>query len=74
MNKFNLFMRAHSPSILTAIGASGVIITTILAVKATPKAMKIIETEELLKSERLTTKEKIQVAWKPYIPCIIYRV
>ena len=71
MNKFNLFMRAHSPSILTAIGASGVIITTVLAVKATPKAMKIIEKEELIRSERLTIKEKIQVAWKPYIPCVI---
>lgn len=33
----------HSPEILTGIGISGMITTTFLAVKATPKALKLIE-------------------------------
>lgn len=54
MSKFNvsaLFKTAqrtisrHSPEILTGIGIAGMITTTILAVKATPKAEKLIELE-----------------------------
>lgn len=33
----------HSPEILTGIGIAGMITTTVLAVKATPKALKLIE-------------------------------
>ena len=33
----------HSPEILTGIGIAGMITTTILAVKATPKALRLIE-------------------------------
>lgn len=53
----------HSPEILTAIGITGMITTTVLAVKATPKALQIIEEEQAE-----TPVEKIKVAWKPYIP------
>ena len=35
----------HSPEILTGIGIAGMVTTTILAVKATPKAIKLIEAE-----------------------------
>lgn len=43
----------HSPEILTGIGIAGMVTTTILAVKATPKALKLIENrkEELNKQE-----------------------
>ena len=36
----------HSPEILTGIGIAGMITTTILAVKATPKALKLIENKK----------------------------
>lgn len=36
----------HSPEILTGIGITGMITTTVLAVRATPKAMKLIEAEK----------------------------
>lgn len=43
--------KEHASTILTCIGATGVITTTILAVKATPEAMKIIEAEKAKKSK-----------------------
>lgn len=36
----------HSPEILTGIGIAGMITSTVLAVKATPKAMSLIESEK----------------------------
>lgn len=36
----------HSPEIFTGIGIAGAITTTVLAVKATPKAMQLIEEEK----------------------------
>lgn len=36
----------HSPEILTGIGIAGMLTTTVLAVKATPKALKLIEGEK----------------------------
>ena len=33
----------RSPEILTGLGIAGMITTTVLAVKATPKAMKLLE-------------------------------
>ena len=36
-------MAKHSPEILTGIGIAGMIGTTVLAVKATPKALRLIE-------------------------------
>lgn len=62
----------HSPEILTGLGIAGMITTTVLAVKATPKALKSIE--EKKKEERkdtLTPLETVKVAWKPYIPAAI---
>lgn len=38
-------MKKHSPEILTGIGIAGMITTTIMAVKATPKALALIEDE-----------------------------
>lgn len=62
----------HSPEILTGIGIAGMITTTVLAVKATPKAMRLIEQEkELTGQEKLPVKDTIKVAWKCYIPAAI---
>lgn len=61
----------HSPEILTAVGIAGMISTTVLAVKATPKALQILEEAEKEKNEKLTPIEKVKVAWKPYIPAVV---
>ena len=66
-------MRSNSPTILTGLGVAGLVTTVVLAVKATPKAMKLIEEyDEYLgyktTSDPMTT---IKVAWKPYIPAMV---
>lgn len=43
MNKTQLFFKKHSSTILTVVGAGGVVATAVLAVKATPKALQLIE-------------------------------
>lgn len=45
MNKTQVFLRRHSSKILTVMGAAGVVATTVLAVKATPKALELIDAE-----------------------------
>ena len=65
----------HSPEILTGLGIAGMITTTVLAVKATPKVLDIIEDKKkelgLDQSENLRPVEVVRVAWKPYIPAVI---
>lgn len=61
----------HSPEILTGLGVAGMITTTILAVKATPKALKLIEDAQYKKGDNLTAVEKVKAAWKPYIPAAV---
>lgn len=66
------FVSRRSPEILTGIGIAGMISTTVLAVKETPKAMELIEAkkrEEWL--DELSPVEMVKVAWKPYIPAIV---
>ena len=71
MNKTERFLKKNSSTILTIIGSGGVILTTVLAVKATPKALELIKEEEFKQSKHLNKKEIIKVAWKPYIPAVI---
>lgn len=70
--KIGMSVRKHSPEILTGIGISGMVATTVLAVKATPKALILIEQEETnLHVDKLTPVETIKVCWKCYIPSAI---
>lgn len=65
----------HSPEILTGLGIAGMITTTILAVKATPKAMKICEVERLNRvnnyNEEPTKFDYVKACWKCYIPSAV---
>ena len=72
--------RKHSPEILTGIGIAGMLSTTVLAVRATPKALMLIEEKKREKKfavikdggdPDLTRLEVIKVAWKPYIPAAV---
>ena len=52
-NNFKKSVVKHSPEILTGIGIAGMIGTTILAVKATPKALECIEAEKRRQNRKL---------------------
>lgn len=61
----------HSPEILTGLGIAGMVTTTVLAVKATPKALRLIEEEKQERDEHLTKAEAIKTTWKCYIPAAV---
>ena len=65
----------YSPGILTGIGITGMIGATFMAVKATPKALYLIETKkEESEVEELTSVETIKTCWKCYIPAALTTV
>ncbi|MCM1363440.1 MAG: DUF6353 family protein [Ruminococcus sp.] len=68
--KMRVSIVQHSPEILTGIGIAGMVTTVIFAVKATPKAMKILE-ENTPKDEKLSAIEVVKLTWKYYIPTVI---
>ena len=62
----------HSPEILTGIGIAGMIASTVLAVKATPKALELIEEKKKTDwVDKLSPVETVKTAWKPYIPATV---
>lgn len=62
----------HSPEILTGIGITGLLSTTVLAVKATPKALQLIdEKKEEMNTDELTNTEVVKTCWKCYIPAAV---
>lgn len=69
MGKFSTGLRRSSPTILTVLGIAGVVGTTVMAIKATPKAMKLIKAKkDELNTDKLTPTELVQTTWKCYIP------
>lgn len=72
MNKLlqgsKLFLKRNGSTILTVAGAVGVVATAVMAVKATPKAMTLLELAEEEKGEELTKTEIFKTAAPAYIP------
>lgn len=65
-------MYKHSPEILTGIGIGGMITSAVLAVRATPKALKLIEAKKKeKKTTKLSTTETVKTTWKCYIPAAL---
>ena len=65
------FIKKNTPTILSCLGVVGVVATTVMAVKATPKALSLIENAEEEKGEKLSKWEKVNVAGPVYIPSVI---
>lgn len=62
----------HSPEILLGIGIAGMITTTVLAVRATPKAIQLIDQKKYeLDVDKLTPMETVKTTWKCYVPAAV---
>lgn len=64
----------HSPEILTGLGIAGMVTTTVLAVKATPKALREIKEYEdaiLCDHEKIKPIDAVKLTWKCYIPAAV---
>lgn len=68
------YLKKEAPTILTFMGAAGVIGTAIMAAKATPKALDLIEVARDEKGEDLTKIETVVVAAPAYIPSFLIGV
>lgn len=66
-----IFLKKNASTILTCAGGAGVIATSVMAVKATPKALALLENAKEEKGENLTKTEKIKVAGPAYIPAVL---
>ena len=69
MNK--QFWHRNGSTILTVLGGVGVVVTSVLAVKATTKAMRLINEAEQEKGEELTKWEIVQSAGPVYLPSLV---
>lgn len=69
-----LFLKKNAPMILTCASSAGVIATSIMAAKATPKVLALLDNAKKEKGEDLTKTEKIKVAGPVYIPAVIIGV
>lgn len=69
-----LFLKRNASTILTCIGGIGVAATAITAVKATPKALQILEETKREKNEELSKWEIVKAAGPVYIPSVLIGV
>ena len=65
------FIKRNASTILTCIGGAGVIATSVLAVKATPKALQMIDNAKEEKGEDLSKWEIVKTAGPAYIPAVL---
>lgn len=65
------FLKRNSSLILTIAEAAGMVATVFLAVKATPKALMLIEEQEHQDNDEPTTAEAVKACWTCYIPAAI---
>ena len=62
----------NAPKILTGVGILGMVGSTVMAVKATPKAIRIIEKKKKEnQEEKLHPIEVVKATWKCYIPSAV---
>lgn len=62
----------HAPELLMGFGIAGMLTSTILAVKVTPKAMKKLDAKKKeLNKEKLSLGETVTTVWKDYSPAVV---
>lgn len=73
VTNFKKAMIEHSPEILTGIGIAGMITTTVMAVKATPKALDILEEiqEKEIENKKDKAKQIVTKIAPVYIPSVV---
>lgn len=69
-----VFFKKNGATILTCLGAAGVIGTAVTAVKATPKAMLLLNEAKKEKGSSLTKLEVVKIAGPLYIPSVLIGV
>lgn len=67
----NRWIKRNSTTILSVMGAAGVVATAVMAIKATPKALKVLEETKEEKGEELTTMETVVAVAPTYIPMAV---
>ncbi len=76
--KARLYARKYSPVALSCAASAGVVVTAIAAVKATPKAVMLIQSDSRKNHDgdpyAYTKKEAFMSAWKCYIPAAVFGV
>lgn len=74
LHKSGLYVRKYSPVALSCVASVGVVVTAVAAVKATPKAVMLIQADSRKKHDgdpyAATKKEAVVAAWKCYIPAV----
>jgi hypothetical protein len=75
LSKTKSFLKRSSPTILTCFSIVGVVGTTVLAVKATPKAVELIKNDSRRNHDgdpyAYTKLEAVQSCWQCYIPAAL---
>lgn len=75
MNKIKSFCNENGMNILTGLGVVGVATTAVLAAKATPKALELLQEKDEYKQEAygepLTRFEKVLAMAPAYIPAVL---
>ena len=71
LNNSKTLLKKNSSMILACVSAVGVVATAITAVKATPKALMLLEDAQCKKGEKLTKIEKLKTAAPVYIPAVL---
>ena len=65
------FISRNSPTILTGVGAAGVIATAMMTHQAAVKAFRLSEQAAIIKGESLTFQEYLAETWRVYIPPVL---
>jgi len=72
LNTSRYELQKRAPELLLGFGTAGMICTVVMAVYATPKALKKIEEVKQEKGiDKLTVSQTVKAAWKCYLPATI---
>ena len=74
LDRSKTFLNRNAATILTCVGGVGVVATSVMAVKATPKALTLLKDAEEKKGGKLTKTEIVKVAGPIYIPSVVVGV